>query len=330
MKSEVLIDKIRCGCEVLVRMCADIKPDESVLIISDEDTRWLGEAINSVAGEISNHVVHRVIPQFSMHGQEPPTTVAMEMINNTAIFGITRMSMAHTKARFQASQAGARYLSLPDYSSDVLTSPSLQVDFRALTPLANQLAMRLTAGCTMRLWTAMGTDLTCDIQGRTANAAPGWCWGPGTLASPPDAETNIALIEDGSNGTVVVDGSIPCPELGLLQSPIKLTVEKGRVVEITGEQADTLSHLFDRLGNPDTRIVAEFGIGLNPLAKLRGFMLEDEGCLGTVHLGIGANATIGGENSVSFHLDHILRHVTVTIDGNIIIERGQIVREVTV
>ncbi len=198
-----------------------------------------------------------------------------------------------------------------------------------MTPLSNRLADLLTGGSEITLRTALGTDLICNISGRVANPAPGWCYGPGTLASPPDAETNIAILEDGSNGIIVVDGSIPCTELGLLQSPLRLTVEKGLVVRVEGEHADMLSHVFDRSGTPATRIVAEFGIGINPLAKLQGFMLEDEGCLGTVHLGIGSNATIGGKNSVPFHLDHIVRKVTVAIDGKNIIEGGQLVEENT-
>ncbi len=318
-------EEIRLGCETLVRVCADVKPHDRVLIVSDQHTRQIGEAIGQAARCVTSQVTHCVIQAFTMHGQEPPEDVAAEMAASAVIFGITKMSMAHSGARLRASQSGARYLSLPDYSFEVLASPALRADFRALTPLSGRLADLLTAGREVTLRTAQGTELTCNISGRVANVAPGWCWGPGTLASPPDAETNIALLEDGSNGTVVVDGSIPCAELGLLREPVRLTVERGLVVRVEGRQADTLDCILDRLGVPTTRVVAEFGIGLNPLAELRGFMLEDEGCLGTAHLGIGANATVGGKNSVPFHLDHIIREVTVAIDGAIIIENGRIV-----
>ena len=70
-------------------------------------------------------------------------------------------------------------------------------------------------------------------------------------------------------------------------------------------------------------MVAEFGIGLNPKAELKGSMLEDEGCLGTVHLGIGSNKTIGGMNDVPFHLDHIIRQATIQVDDETLIERGE-------
>jgi len=63
------------------------------------------------------------------------------------------------------------------------------------------------------------------------------------------------------------------------------------------------------------------------LAELKGTMLEDEGTLGTIHLGIGSNKTIGGLNEVAFHLDHIIKEATVYIDGNIIMVDGMFVNK---
>ena len=81
---------------------------------------------------------------------------------------------------------------------------------------------------------------------------------------------------------------------------------------------------MDYLEDPSTRVLGEFGIGLNPNARLCGSMLEDEGCLGTAHAGFGSNATIGGKNRVSFHLDMIIRHVSVEVDGKLLLANGEI------
>ena len=75
-------------------------------------------------------------------------------------------------------------------------------------------------------------------------------------------------------------------------------------------------------------IAAEFGVGLNPKAKLIGNMLQDEGALGTIHIGIGANSTIGGLNHVNFHLDHIIRNPTFFIDNKCIMENGKFIIEI--
>lgn len=312
---EVKENTLRQACNRLVVGCAALQHGDRALIISNPETFDLGESIATAAGELGARVCHSQIPQFTMHGQEPSSEVADLMLESDAIFAVTRFSMAHSKARFSATAIGARYLSLPDYSEKILMGRAMQADFKGLTALSRSLAETLSKGNEIRITTARGTNLVCAIHGRKGNAAPGWCYGRGTIASPPDAETNIALLEDGSEGEVIVDGSIPCPEIGLLSEPIRLKIKDGRVTEISGGRSKELEKRYDLLGNPRTRIVAELGIGLNPLATLSGAMLEDEGCLGTVHLGMGSNATIGGQNEVPFHLDHVIRDVSLEIDG---------------
>ena len=162
--------------------------------------------------------------------------------------------------------------------------------------------------------TKLGTDITCNITGRRAMSAPGWCSGPGSIASPPDAEVNIAPLETETKGVIIVDGSIPCDELGLLEEPLKLVVEQGCVVDIIGKHSEVLEAMFEKAGD-SARVVAEVGIGLNRRAQLCGRMLEDEGCAGTVHFGMGSNSTIGGKNQISFHLDHIVKNAEIRVDG---------------
>ena len=71
-------------------------------------------------------------------------------------------------------------------------------------------------------------------------------------------------------------------------------------------------------------MIGELGIGFNDEAALCGNMLIDEGALGCIHLGIGANWTIGGNNKIDFHLDFVMRDATVLFDNKIVIERGKL------
>ena len=324
MKSTFSLDKATRGCDTLVGVCAGLQPGEEAMVISDETTREVGELIAVAAGRISAQVIHRVVEPLRMHGEEPPDDIAAEMLENDVIFSVTRMSLAHSNARHMASKKGARYLSLPDYSLNLLSSQALQVNFRDLTPQAVLIAEIFTAGREVSVHTPLGTNMVLRIDGRQANACPGWCDGSGSLASPPDAETNIAPVEPFSQGMVVVDGSILCDEIGLLDTPINLDIVDGRITRVEGAVADQLEHVLNRLGHPGARVLAELGLGLNPKAKVCGIMLEDEGCLGTVHMGFGSNATIGGENSVPFHLDMIIRDAFLEVDGKTVMEAGQL------
>ena len=69
--------------------------------------------------------------------------------------------------------------------------------------------------------------------------------------------------------------------------------------------------------------IAQFAFGLNSMCtRLTGVMLNDEGVLGTVHIGIGTSANIGGETKAATHFDVIFRNPTVIYDGKLIMENG--------
>ena len=313
------------GAQRLVEHCAAVRAGEHVLVLCDPGTRAVAEHIADAARQAGAGVELAEIAPLRNHGQEPPPAAGEAMRAADVVFGATAMSLAHTDARRHASAAGARFLSLPDYTLAVLAGEALRADFRALTAVATRVAESLSGAGSLRLTTPAGTDLRLDASGRTGNAAPGWCDGPGTLASPPDAEANVALVEDAGNGLLVVDGSIPCPELGLLASPLRLHVADGRVQSVEGDGASILQGLLDRPGDSASRVVAELGIGLNPRARVVGSMLEDEGAAGTVHIGIGANIALGGRNRVPFHLDHVLREPTLVIGSEPILVDGRLI-----
>ena len=72
------------------------------------------------------------------------------------------------------------------------------------------------------------------------------------------------------------------------------------------------------------RNIAEFGIGTNDSAKLSGVLLEDEKVMGTVHLALGNNITMGGTFNVPIHLDGIIKKPTVYLDGKLLMKSGKL------
>lgn len=303
------------GAWQLVVTCGAVVASEAALVVADAATEPAARLVLAALDERGAASRLLVTDGPAMHGLEPLPDVAAAMLQSDVVFGMTTASMAHSNARNQATRAGARYLSLPGYSIEALASPALQADFRGITPAADALAGALSDAAVIVVESAAGTDLRASAAGRTGNSAPGWCDGPGSLASPPDAEANVAVLETSAEGRIVADGSVTAPGLGLLRAPIVLDVEAGRVTRCAGELAPMLEALLRAPADGAASTVAEIGLGLNPLARLSGWMLEDEGCLGTVHVGVGANATIGGRNEVPFHVDLVLRGATVTADG---------------
>ena len=71
--------------------------------------------------------------------------------------------------------------------------------------------------------------------------------------------------------------------------------------------------------NPGSvRRICEFGIGLNPKAKIIGATIVDEKMLGSAHIGIGSNYWFGGTIFAIIHLDQVFKNPKVYCDGKLI------------
>jgi hypothetical protein len=71
--------------------------------------------------------------------------------------------------------------------------------------------------------------------------------------------------------------------------------------------------------------LGEFGLGLNPKAKIVGIMLEDEKVLETVHFALGSNKTFGGKTDAINHWDGLVNNPTVVYDDKTLMKNGKIV-----
>lgn len=294
-----------------------LKTDETICVVSDTETSHIAKVfqyvteLNGIEGE------YLLIPPMKMHGQEPPSEVFDAMQRNNLVIGLTGMSMAHTAARKMGNEKGVRYLSMPDYSLELLSSESLAFDFKGILPEVVRLTEAFDNASKIEIKTDAGTELLLDATGRKGNCCPGFVNDNYLLGSPPDVESNVTLIEKISSGVVVVDGSVPIPEIGYLDTPLKLHIDKGSIIKIESDNKkniEILEEIFNNYGS-ESRILAELGVGFNKNAKLCGNMLIDEGAYGTIHLGFGSNVFLGGKNSADCHIDFVFFANALVFDG---------------
>ncbi len=225
------------GIKIIIFELGNLQKNESVGIISDENTLQIGNYFESVLNEKKCNVKHVMIKSLKSHGERLPKSISKFMKEYELIIGLTKFSMAHSKERIASERFGTRYLSLPDYSKDLLKHSALRADFKKLGKNAMILSKILSKGKIIKIKTKIGTDLIIDVTGRNGNFAPGYVNKKIKLGSPPDIESNIAPIENKSYGKIVVDGSIPHPKIGILNSPITLKIDKGRIISIDGEKS---------------------------------------------------------------------------------------------
>jgi 2,5-dihydroxypyridine 5,6-dioxygenase len=223
-----------------------------------------------------------------------------------------------------AVAGGGRGLMLTQWRDDMLIRGGIEADFPAIAPICRGLAAVFEQGATLRVTAPGGTDLTMDIRGRRGNALTCMVQ-PGDFSPVPTVEANVSPVEGTANGRIVADVSVPYADIGVLAEPIVAEVRDGRIATIDGgAQARRLQEVLDGFGDPLVYNIAEYGMGLNPLARVTGCMLEDEAVAGTAHIGIGTSITLGGTVKAACHYDLLLWHPTVEVDGRIVARDGRL------
>jgi leucyl aminopeptidase (aminopeptidase T) len=251
-------------------------------------------------------------------GQEPPAEVAEAMASADVVIAPTKRSLSHTRARLEASAAGVRIATLPGVTEDVLAR-AMSVDPREVGRLAGMTAKRLTDASEAHIACERGSDLTLSLAGRKGQVDDGRLDSPGAFGNLPCGEGYIAPLEDRGDGRLIVDGSIA--GLGVLEDPVELIVEAGRLTAASGEIG---RRLLEALAAGEGETVAELGIGTNGRARPSGNVLEDEKILGSVHVAFGSSAAIGGAVQAGVHIDCVVLKPQLTLDGEPVTSGGRL------
>lgn len=159
-----------------------------------------------------------------------------------------------------------------------------------------------------------------NLDGRKGVPSPGVYRKPGQCGNLPSGEAYIALLEDGADGEMIIDGSMV--GIGRLASPLRVVVKNGKLQEVTGDKSEKLDIL---LANERNATIGGLGIGTNEAAVLNGVILEDEKVYGTVHIAFGTNTSFGGINKADCHMDGIILEPTLYLDDEMIIDKGRFV-----
>lgn len=320
---------MRSGAEIVVRTCANVQPGENVAIITDMERLPIARAIASAVEEADAVPVVVVGPVRSMDNEPPPEPVARAMAAAQVVIMPVTYSLSHTPATRLAIEGGARVVSLAAFTEGMMKEGGLFADFRARRPLCDYLAERLTKASHVRVMNPAGTDLSLGLEGRSGNSHGCIVDSPGFTAVP-NIEANISPEDGTAVGVLVADGSIPNFGIGVLDEPVTFAIKGGFVRSIEGgEVGRFLSDLLEDQGDPWVYNIAQFAMGLNPQCKeFTGEMLNDEGVDGTIHIGIGTSANLGGAVQATTHFDAIIRSPSVWFDGEPILVDGALTRKV--
>jgi leucyl aminopeptidase (aminopeptidase T) len=306
--------------KTVVRQCMGISPGEDVLVVCNPVTEEIGALMRIEAQGDGADATLAVISERDSAAAEPPRAVAAAMAAADVVLAATIQSLSHTEARKVASDAGVRVGSLPGVTEEMLTR-LMTSDLEEIRRRGWAIVTALNRGSQARITCPHGSDLRIGLEGQLGTVDAGELGNMGAFGNLPCGEGFIAPLEGTTEGTLVVDGSIA--EVGLLETPVSLTVREGHLVAATGSDGARLMELLTAHGADGTN-VAELGIGTNEEAILTGNILEDEKILGTCHVAFGASAAIGGTVQVPVHLDCIVLEPTIEVDGETIVSGGEL------
>jgi aminopeptidase len=304
----------------VVRECMSVSPGEEVLVICNPVTEEIGALMRIEAQGDGASATLAVMSERESAAAEPPDVIAAAMKEADVVLAPTIQSISHTAARNAASEAGVRIASLPGVTEDMLTR-LMTGDLSEVRRRGWALSGFLNGASEARITCRHGSDLRLGLESRLSIVDAGELGNRGAFGNLPCGETFIAPVEGTAEGTLVVDGSIA--DIGLLETPVSLTIREGHLTDTTGSDGAALMELLSAHG-PDGTNVAELGIGTNEEALLTGNILEDEKILGTCHVAFGASAAIGGTVQVPVHLDCVVLEPTVEIDGETVVRGGDL------
>ncbi len=297
-----------------------ISPGEDVLVVCNPVTEEIGALMRIEAQGDGADATLAVISERDSAAAEPPRAVAAAMAAADVVLAATIQSLSHTAARKTATDAGVRVGSLPGVTEEMLTR-LMAGDLEEIRRRGWAIVTGLNRSAEARITCRHGSDLRIGLEGRMGIVDAGELGNRGAFGNLPCGEGFIAPVEGTSNGTLVIDGSIA--DVGLLETPVELTIRNGHLVEASGEDGAKLLELLTAYGEDGTN-VAELGIGTNEEAILTGNILEDEKILGTCHVAFGASRAIGGTVQVPVHLDCVVLEPTVELDGETIASGGDL------
>jgi leucyl aminopeptidase (aminopeptidase T) len=219
-----------------------------------------------------------------------------------------------------------RHLCLVGMNVDMMVRNIGRVDYPNLEKFMMLVTKKTLSAKHMRITTPAGTDVEFNNEpGRKPIMELGYANTPGShmMAGQIGWSPNFESI----NGTIVFDGSLVPPIVGILKEPVRLTIKKGEIVKIEGgKEATEYEKWLKSFNHPQMLKLAHVCYGFNPGARLTGDILEDERVWGGTEWGLGNVGAIlvpGGISGPS-HTDGICLNSSVWLDGVQIMDKGQL------
>lgn len=319
---------------IVISSCLKVHPGEDVLIFTDRHKLQFAEDLARSARDAGGAVSVVYIPGSirpvekitDLHAIALAAADVVIYVLETGSSGdgidLSReVAFRHHLITLPLQHKG-RVCMMPGFTEEMLGA--VMIDYQKLDNRCRQL-QKILADKTVRITSELGTDVQFSLKGRTFVLDNGDISQPGLHGNVPAGEIYTAPVEETMSGRLVIDGSVG--SLGMVERPFIIQLEGGVIKDL---QPAGRGRVFEKFAEicefdaPATKTVGEFGIGLNPGAKIVGNMLLDEKVEGTVHFAFGDSYGLGRSSS-EFHTDLLITNPSIFVEGKCVMEKGKFV-----
>ncbi|UCD91888.1 MAG: aminopeptidase [Methanobacteriota archaeon] len=361
-----LDSRIKRAASIAMKDVMALKPKERVLIITnpDEDVLTISHALYDAVLSSKGTPTLVVQPTKSQHDFAEDSVIKAIRSNPDIVISISHKKLGKDRFGLKKLYSGTekdydhifRYL-LEEKKIRSFWSPSVSLEmFKRTVPINYQDLRRRVAKLKrvldvseyLKAETAAGMDVKIGLEGRKARRDDGDFRKPGLGGNLPSGEVYVSPELGNSEGTIVFDGSMATGNGELIiQDPVEVEVDGGFATKMKGKKEARVLRKAVKKGEQAamsmvetgefTKVKAtqyarnasnlgEFGIGLNPKAKIVGNILEDEKVFGTCHIALGSN--YDEDAKAMIHLDGIIYKPTITAykggKPTILMKRGKL------
>ncbi len=317
--------------------CLGIRKGEKVLLLAGEGIEkeeGMCDLFSAVKEELFMRDLNPTIISYRAgRGAEPSVLVEKACCSADVIITIFVRGLLHSGVfpRVQKyKKPNARILMLPDSNNFNFLNrmmPKTKEEFYDVSECTERIGSKFLGGPhKVHLTSGNGTDLAFTLGSLSGWNHTGIGKDPGSFAMLPAGTLNVGVDEGSAEGILVIDTyTALAPDL--LKDRIVFEVHKGYATSVTGgkEADDFLAAAEKHDGSLEEKFcIAEFGLGFSKTADYHVNLEEGEHVYAAAHIGIGSNATFGGNVMIpAWHTDSLLPDATVELDGTVIAKDGE-------
>jgi len=295
----------------------NLNTDDVVLIITDNFTKKVGKAFYNAAINYGCVAELYLLPKKKRPLIEIPKKMKEMMKGVTILINAFRGLAEETPFRVKWVKSILATKSIKvghgvGITKAMLVDGPMNVDYELMVKKTEHLIKDFENAEIAHVTAPGGTDIVLYIRDRMFSNDAKITNQP-YFANLPCGEIWCGPIESKGDGLIVCDGSIG--DIGKVKKPLRISIKSGKIVAIRSEDKKLVKKVKQLINLDEyARIIGELGIGLNPGAKLRGILLEDEKAINTAHIAFGNNTDmVGGQNTSITHRDFLFYKPTIKV-----------------